>query len=104
MGRALPTFLVWDLMPPLPPPGVENVKFQENSLKIRGLLGGLSGPSTTIFRTLNNFRGPTGPLKRVVEQPIIFKTFVKILTNSEKIRGPPTTLFRALGPLKNRKY
>ena len=41
-----------------------------------------------------------GPLKRVAEQPIIFKIFEKILKNSEKIRGPPSTLFRALGPLK----
>ena len=39
------TFLVWDLMTPAPPPGVENVKIRENSVKIRG-------NPTTIFRAL----------------------------------------------------
>ena len=38
--------------PPSPPLGIENVKIQENSEKIRGPPGGPSGPSITIFRAL----------------------------------------------------
>ena len=41
----VPTLLEWDLMPPpLTPLGVENVKIQKNSGKIRGPLGTLYNP------------------------------------------------------------